>query len=80
MRPIINDKKYEVSLLSMNNKSRTCRVKVHFKGDDFANIREYSLDNDFDYYQHYATEHDWKTFFASSGCLSDKFVKSTKMY
>lgn len=80
MRPIINDKKYEVSLLSMNNKSRTCRVKVHFKGVDFANIREYSLDNVFGYYQNYATELDWKIFFASSGCLSDKFVKSTKMY
>lgn len=79
MKLIINDKKYEVSLISMNNKSRTCRVKFHYKGDNFAYIRVFSLDYDFDYYQRQATEHDWKVFFASSGCLSNEFVKSTKM-
>lgn len=80
MRLIISDKNYEVSLISMNKKLRTCRVKVHYKSDDFSYIRVYSLDEDFSYYKNYATVGDWKTLFSSSDCLSNEFVKSTKMH
>lgn len=79
MRLIISDKNYEVSLISMNKKSRTCRVKVHYKSDDFSYIRVYSLDSLFCYYEDYATVDDWKSFFSSAGCLSNQFIKSTKM-
>lgn len=80
MRIIISDKSYEVSLVSMNKKNKSCRVKIHYFGDDFAYVREYSLDYDFGYYSLYATQNDWKNFFRCSSPLCEVYVKSIKMF
>lgn len=80
MRLIILDKKYEVSLISMNARKKTCRVKVHYFGDDFAYIREYLLDYDFNYYSGHATSKDWKMILKYCGVLSETYVKSIKMF
>lgn len=79
MRRIILDKKFEVSLISMNARKKTCRVKVHYFGDDFAYIREYFIDYDFHYYSVYATSNDWKMLLKDGGFLSETYVKSIKM-
>lgn len=79
MKRIIKTNTYEASLVSMNARKKTCRIKIHYFGNDFSCIYDYSLYEEFSYFSRYATEHDWKVFLLSAGCLNVVYVKSTKM-
>lgn len=78
MREIFKDYYLVGSLVSMNKKNRTCRIKTN-KQNSLCIIREYYLGDEFDFFSRYAVESDWISLVENSVPLSKTYVKSTKM-
>lgn len=79
MRVIFKDFQLVGSLVSMNKKNRTCRIKTN-RHNWLCIIKEYYLGDEFNFYSLYAVDSDWRSLVENTAPLSKTYVKSTKMY